>query len=53
LYSFYIYSVNLKSNSNAKKTILRNMKKFGTLQSKSYDNFLMDIQTLIFRKYGI
>jgi hypothetical protein len=49
LYSFYIYSVNLKSNSNVKKTILRNMKKFGTLQSKSYDNFLIDIQTLIFR----
>jgi len=48
LYSFYIYSVNLKSNSNVKKTILRNMKKFATLQSKSYDNFLIDLQTLIF-----
>jgi acyl-CoA synthetase (AMP-forming)/AMP-acid ligase II len=47
-YRFYMYSMNLKSNSNVKKTILRNMKKFATLQSKSYDNFLINLQTLIF-----
>lgn len=48
LTAFYVYSMYLKSNSNAKKTVLGNMKKFGTLQGKSYENFLTNIQILTF-----
>jgi len=53
LTGFYTYSFYMKSNSNAKKTVLGNMRKYGTLQDKLYKNFLLKWQVLNFEINGL